>query len=88
MQTFNRSLIHRADIRDNDSDPSDASDPVAQWLDYPHDTFVNLGQHGTGEPGGDKEAGLRPIREVWGAGVESPLMSQWVAVKGMVAGGF
>ncbi|MGV8719928.1 hypothetical protein ACV345_33010, partial [Pseudomonas aeruginosa] len=51
VQTLDRSLVRKADIRDGDSDPSDAFDPAAQWLGYPRDTFANLGQHGAGEPG-------------------------------------
>ena len=50
VQTLDRSLVRKADIRDGDSDPSDAFDPAAQWLGYPRDTFANLGQHGAGEP--------------------------------------
>ncbi|MFM2456619.1 hypothetical protein QU896_29305, partial [Citrobacter freundii] len=32
VQTLDRSLVRKADIRDGDSDPSDAFDPAAQWL--------------------------------------------------------
>ncbi|MGV5314728.1 ExeM/NucH family extracellular endonuclease [Pseudomonas aeruginosa] len=88
VQTLDRSLVRKADIRDGDSDPSDAFDPAAQWLGYPRDTFVNLGQHGAGEPGGGEEAGLRPIHEVQGAGAESPLVNQRVAIEGVVVGDF
>lgn len=87
VQTLDRSLVRKADIRDGDSDPSDAFDPAAQWLGYPRDTFANLGQHGAGEPGGE-EAGLRPIHEVQGAGAESPLVNQRVAIEGVVVGDF
>ncbi|MGV8812463.1 DNA degradation protein EddB, partial [Pseudomonas aeruginosa] len=52
------------------------------------DTFANLGQHGAGEPGGGEEAGLRPIHEVQGAGAESPLVNQRVAIEGVVVGDF
>ncbi|AHW69518.1 ExeM/NucH family extracellular endonuclease [Pseudomonas aeruginosa] len=88
VQTLDRSLVRKADIRDGDSDPSDAFDPAAQWLGYPRDTFANLGQHGAGEPGGGEEAGLRPIHEVQGAGAESPLVNQRVAIEGVVVGDF
>ncbi|HCE7029846.1 TPA: SpnA family nuclease, partial [Pseudomonas aeruginosa] len=88
VQTLDRSLVRKADIRDGDSDPSDAFDPAAQWLGYPRDTFVNLGQHGAGEPGGGEEVGLRPIHEVQGAGAESPLVNQRVAIEGVVVGDF
>ncbi len=88
VQTLDRSLVRKADIRDGDSDPSDAFDPAAQWLGYPRDTFANLGQHGAGEPGGGEEAGLRPIYEVQGAGAESPLVNQRVAIEGVVVGDF
>ncbi|AWQ84586.1 endonuclease/exonuclease/phosphatase family protein [Pseudomonas aeruginosa] len=88
VQTLDRSLVRKADIRDGDSDPSDAFDPAAQWLGYPRDTFANLGQHGTGEPGGGEEVGLRPIHEVQGAGAESPLVNQRVAIEGVVVGDF
>ncbi|RRH76284.1 ExeM/NucH family extracellular endonuclease [Pseudomonas aeruginosa] len=88
VQTLDRSLARKADIRDGDSDPSDAFDPAAQWLGYPRDTFANLGQHGAGEPGGGEEAGLRPIHEVQGAGAESPLVNQRVAIEGVVVGDF
>ncbi|MGU1739487.1 ExeM/NucH family extracellular endonuclease [Pseudomonas aeruginosa] len=88
VQTLDRSLVRKADIRDGDSDPSDAFDPAAQWLGYPRDTFANLGQHGAGEPGGGEEAGLRPIHEVQGAGAESPLVNQRVAIEGVAVGDF
>ncbi|ELK4802964.1 ExeM/NucH family extracellular endonuclease [Pseudomonas aeruginosa] len=88
VQTLDRSLVRKAGIRDGDSDPSDAFDPAAQWLGYPRDTFANLGQHGAGEPGGGEEAGLRPIHEVQGAGAESPLVNQRVAIEGVVVGDF
>ncbi|HEJ4978683.1 TPA: SpnA family nuclease [Pseudomonas aeruginosa] len=88
VQTLDRSLVRKADIRDGDSDPSDAFDPAAQWLGYPRDTFANLGQHGAGEPGGGEEAGPRPIHEVQGAGAESPLVNQRVAIEGVVVGDF
>ncbi|MCR6600206.1 SpnA family nuclease [Pseudomonas aeruginosa] len=88
VQTLDRSLVRKADIRDGDSDPIDAFDPAAQWLGYPRDTFANLGQHGAGEPGGGEEAGLRPIHEVQGAGAESPLVNQRVAIEGVVVGDF
>ncbi|ERX39581.1 endonuclease/exonuclease/phosphatase family protein [Pseudomonas aeruginosa] len=88
VQTLDRSLVRKADIRDGDSDPSDAFDPAAQWLGYPRDTFANLGQHGAGEPGGGEEASLRPIHEVQGAGAESPLVNQRVAIEGVVVGDF
>ncbi|EPQ5467291.1 ExeM/NucH family extracellular endonuclease [Pseudomonas aeruginosa] len=88
VQTLDRSLVRKADIRDGDSDPSDAFDPAAQWLGYPRVTFANLGQHGAGEPGGGEEAGLRPIHEVQGAGAESPLVNQRVAIEGVVVGDF
>ncbi len=88
VQTLDRSLVRKADIRDGDSDPSDAFDPAAQWLGCPRDTFANLGQHGAGEPGGGEEAGLRPIHEVQGAGAESPLVNQRVAIEGVVVGDF
>ncbi|HHX0955252.1 TPA: ExeM/NucH family extracellular endonuclease [Pseudomonas aeruginosa] len=88
VQTLDRSLVRKADIRDGDSDPSDAFDPAAHWLGYPRDTFANLGQHGAGEPGGGEEAGLRPIHEVQGAGAESPLVNQRVAIEGVVVGDF
>ncbi|MBG6923832.1 SpnA family nuclease [Pseudomonas aeruginosa] len=88
VQTLDRSLVRKADIRDGDSDPSDAFDPAAQWLGYPRDTFANLGQHGAGEPGGGEEAGLRPIHEVQGAGAERPLVNQRVAIEGVVVGDF
>ncbi|HCF5589153.1 TPA: SpnA family nuclease [Pseudomonas aeruginosa] len=88
VQTLDRSLVRKADIRDGDSDPSDAFDSAAQWLGYPRDTFANLGQHGTGEPGGGEEVGLRPIHEVQGAGAESPLVNQRVAIEGVVVGDF
>ncbi|MBH9385778.1 SpnA family nuclease [Pseudomonas aeruginosa] len=88
VQTLDRSLVRKADIRDGDSDPSDAFDPAAQWLGYPRDTFANLGQHGAGEPGGGEEAGLRPIHAVQGAGAESPLVNQRVAIEGVVVGDF
>ncbi|RRW90694.1 endonuclease/exonuclease/phosphatase family protein [Pseudomonas aeruginosa] len=88
VQTLDRSLVRKADIRDGASDPSDAFDPAAQWLGYPRDTFANLGQHGAGEPGGGEEAGLRPIHEVQGAGAESPLVNQRVAIEGVVVGDF
>ena len=88
VQTLDRSLVRKADIRDGDSDPSDAFDPAAQWLGYPRDTFANLGQHGAGEPGGGEEVGLRPIHEVQGAGAESPLVNQRVAIEGVVVGDF
>ncbi|MCO3512522.1 ExeM/NucH family extracellular endonuclease [Pseudomonas aeruginosa] len=88
VQTLDRSLVRKADIRDGDSAPSDAFDPAAQWLGYPRDTFANLGQHGAGEPGGGEEAGLRPIHEVQGAGAESPLVNQRVAIEGVVVGDF
>ncbi|MBG4673260.1 SpnA family nuclease [Pseudomonas aeruginosa] len=88
VQTLDRSLVRKADIRDGDSDPSDAFDPAAQWLGYPRDTFANLGQQGAGEPGGGEEAGLRPIHEVQGAGAESPLVNQRVAIEGVVVGDF
>lgn len=88
VQTLDRSLVRKADIRDGDSDPSDAFDPAAQWLGYPRDTFANLGQHGAGELGGGEEAGLRPIHEVQGAGAESPLVNQRVAIEGVVVGDF
>ncbi len=88
VQTLDRSLVRKADIGDGDSDPSDAFDPAAQWLGYPRDTFANLGQHGAGEPGGGEEAGLRPIHEVQGAGAESPLVNQRVAIEGVVVGDF
>ncbi|HEJ4624440.1 ExeM/NucH family extracellular endonuclease [Pseudomonas aeruginosa] len=88
VQTLDRSLVRKADIRDGDSDPSDAFDPAAQWLGYPRDTLANLGQHGAGEPGGGEEAGLRPIHEVQGAGAESPLVNQRVAIEGVVVGDF
>lgn len=88
VQTLDRSLVRKADIRDGDSDPSDAFDPAAQWLGYPRDTFANLGQHGAGEPGGGEEAGLRPIHEVQGVGAESPLVNQRVAIEGVVVGDF
>ncbi|MCO3056501.1 ExeM/NucH family extracellular endonuclease [Pseudomonas aeruginosa] len=86
VQTLDRSLVRKADIRDGDSDPSDAFDPAAQWLGYPRDTFAHLGQHGDGQPGGGEEAGLRPIHEVQGAGAESPLAGQRVAIEGVVVG--
>ncbi|MBE1188818.1 hypothetical protein IH740_28930, partial [Escherichia coli] len=41
-----------------------------------------------GEPGGGEEAGLRPIHEVQGAGAESPLVNQRVAIEGVVVGDF
>ena len=83
VQTLDRSLVRKADIRDGDSDPSDAFDPAAQWLGYPRDTFANLGQHGAGEPGGGEEAGLRPIHEVQGAGADVKLGDR-VRVTGQV----
>lgn len=83
----NRTLRRMDSIITGDADAYDAFDPSAEWLEYPQDSFDDLG-NGDNGGGTTPEPNYTYIHDIQGDGASTPLNGQTVAVEAIVVGDF